>query len=251
VRDRSGLDTPTVGYGVFLNLVAGLLNILALGWASHGWANETRSDRLLQIRPVAIDLLREMAQSSAKPLAAQHLILRDAIAQSVITQSLVGQCRRTGRLERIYDAANLAANAVGDLESGVVITLAGEVNQPAFGWIRISAPLDGYIQAAFLNGCDGGIAPSLDCGIVTQSELALKPSASTLSDPIGTLLFEQGFNITGAPQMQSYPPSQAGRMWVPIDRFGTTGWVTESAPDSYGNNFRRVPCGSIGLEPLG
>lgn len=265
VKKRSRLDSLGVGYvmvstvivGMMVSTVmVGLLNSLVLCCAGQAWADEIRSDRLLQPHLANGTALSKAALSKTVQRPRQHLAPQNVVPQSLtlqnlMAQSLVGQCRQTGRLERIYDAADLAASTVGDLDAGVMITLAGEVNQPAFGWIRISAPFDGYIQTPFLTGCNEGISPSLNCGIVTQPELALKPSASTLSDPIGALLFEQGFNIVGAPQMQRYPPSQAGRMWVPVDRFGLTGWVTETAPDGYSNNFRRVPCASIGLEPVG
>ncbi|MGG6298165.1 hypothetical protein ACQ4M4_27545 [Leptolyngbya sp. AN02str] len=187
---------------------------------------------------------------SASPTPAPSAIAaasQDAIAQPSAQPATLAQCRRTGRLERVYQTADLAAPVAGDIAAGFSVTVSGSVNQPSYGWIQISAPVNGYLQTPFLKLCETGQV--LDCGIVVQPELAIKPVPTTESEPNGALYFEQGFRVLGTPVIQTEPPLQAGRVWVPIDRFGVTGWLTESAPDVFGTNFRRVPCRDINLEP--
>lgn len=191
--------------------------------------------------------LSDGAIASPSSLPSMMLLTTQAPLQ-VAQADLTGQCRRTGRLERVYSEGNLESATVRDLDSGFSVILAGAVNQPSFGWVRISSPVNGYIQTPFLKLCDTP-PQRFDCGIVTQPDLALKPTPATEPQPIGTLFFEQGFRITGRPEVQTTPPAHSGRVWVPIERFGQVGWVIETTPDAFGRNFRRVDCSTIGLEP--
>ena len=77
-----------------------------------------------------------------------------------LAQGLVGQCRQTGRVERVYTSANVTAARVADLPRGTRVTLAGPVNQPEPGWIQISAPNSGYILASFLQTCAATATPT-------------------------------------------------------------------------------------------
>ncbi|WP_206753875.1 hypothetical protein [Microcoleus sp. FACHB-1515] len=86
----------------------------------------------------------------ALPLMQSQLAI--APEQSLRAQ-IAGECRQLQRLERIYSDADLGSAPLGNLSRGAIVTLAGEVNQPSAGWIRISAPFDGYILATFLAPC--------------------------------------------------------------------------------------------------
>jgi hypothetical protein len=169
-----------------------------------------------------------------------------------LAQSIVGQCRQTSRYERIYRDADLASPRISDIVGGTRVTLAGDNNQPAFGWIRISAPFNGYILSTFLVPCnlqpvgDGNAVNN--CGIVTVPSLAVRTGPSTLSGYTGrTLLQEQAFRITAAPETQTEPATESGRVWVQIDRPDITGWISETGAQGAGTNFRRVPCESTDL----
>lgn len=94
-----------------------------------------------------------MAAGAAAAPTSPASATRNVLNSQRLAQSLVGQCRQTNRRERVYEAADLASDWVGDLAVGARVTLAGNVNEPTFGWIQISQPARGYIQAAFLTPC--------------------------------------------------------------------------------------------------
>ncbi|NET36825.1 MAG: hypothetical protein F6K19_33160 [Cyanothece sp. SIO1E1] len=175
-----------------------------------------------------------------------------------LAQGVIGQCRQTKRFERVYSQADLAAERVVDLPAGTEVTLADEVNKPAFGWIKISAPSSGFILTAFLVPCGTAARPTpapqpapqpavKTCGIA-QRDLAVKTEPSTLSaGTAGAITTRQGFVITGDTKTQTEPADQQGRVWAPIDRFGLTGWVAETGPGGVGTNIRRIACEAIGI----
>ncbi|MDX2213792.1 MAG: hypothetical protein SFY66_10955 [Oculatellaceae cyanobacterium bins.114] len=174
-----------------------------------------------------------------------------------VAQSLVGQCRQTLRVERVYGSADLAAVRVTDIQAGTPVTLANEPNRPNFGWVQISTPIGGYIQTAFLVPCravpntvpfnnppSNSPAVGSTCGIVTaQFPLTIRRAPNTAAAATDALLFPgDGFRIVGRPQVQAQPASENGRIWVEIDRFGVTGWVAETGARGIGENFRRASC---------
>lgn len=200
-------------------------------------------------------------------LGGDRAIQSDSLVPVQIAQSLVGQCRQTIRIERIYGAADLAAVRVTDIQANTPVTLAGEANRPNFGWVQINTPVGGYIQTAFLVPCRSvpntlppnsppvNTAPqnsppvSNACGIViTQAPLTVRRAPNTTAAPTGALLFSnEGFRIVGNPQTQAQPAAERGRVWVEIDRLGVTGWVAETGAGGVGENFRRVPCAEAGI----
>ncbi len=198
-------------------------------------------------RPQSRPLHQTSDSTSPAPSAPTSASAETSTQSAASVSALGGQCRRTGRTERVYQEADLGAPPLGDLNAAIPLILSGEVNQPSFGWIRISFPYSGYVQTPFLKLCDTDEVALLECGVVTQPQLAIKPTPTTESEPSGTLLFEQGFRITGQPVVQQQPATQAGRVWLPIERFGVSGWVTESIPDGFAPNLRRLPCREIGL----
>ncbi|MGP1383350.1 MAG: hypothetical protein ACTS2F_07285 [Thainema sp.] len=184
--------------------------------------------------------------------------LLDAAESELLAQNLAGQCRQTRRLERIYSSADLAAARLRDVPTGTRLTLAGPVNQPDFGWIRISQPVTGFILTAFLVPCFSTPAPPpvpppspptgpvIGCGIA-QANLAINTQPNTQAFTIGGVSPGQGFRITGTRVTQTVPPIERGRIWTPIERFGIRGWISETGPGGFGQNIRLVPCASIGL----
>lgn len=186
-----------------------------------------------------------------------------------VAQAAIGECRLTRRLERIYVDPFLYSARVADISGGTRITLAGPVDQPQYGWIQISEPYRGFILATFLTFCEPSPTPSPSptptpspspspspsptptpgnaCGIVTQPELSIRRQPSTLSEIVTFITVNQGFRITGPSRTQTTPSFEQGRIWVPINRYGTTGWLAETGPNGQGRNFRRVSCSSIGL----
>ncbi|NEQ24510.1 MAG: SH3 domain-containing protein [Microcoleus sp. SIO2G3] len=193
---------------------------------------------------------------------------RSETAAAQVAQA-VGECRQVLRLERFYNAADVASDRIVDIAAGSNVTLAGPVNQPSTGWIRVSFPAQGYILAAFLAPCGSVPTPtpsptptptptptpspsppqSNACGIVTASSLAIRSGPSTLSGATGSIASGNGFRIIGGPQTQTTPASDRGRVWVRINRNGAQGWIPETGPTGFnsGTNIRRVTCSSIGL----
>lgn len=100
--------------------------------------------------------------------------LEPAESQQILQAQIAGECRQLQRLERIYSAADLGSTRLGDLRRGVSVTLAGEVNQPSAGWIRISAPFDGYILATFLAPC-GSVANPPQLFIPAPPSIFIRP----------------------------------------------------------------------------
>lgn len=191
-------------------------------------------------------------------LSANQLLANDLPTNQLLAQNLAGQCRQTRRIERIYSRADLAASRLRDIPAGTRLTLAGPVNQPDFGWIRISQPVNGFILTAFLVPCFSTPAPPpapvpppptgpvIGCGIA-QANLVINTQPNTQAFTIGGLSPGQGFRITGTRVTQTVPPIERGRIWTPIERFGVRGWISETGPGGFGQNIRVVPCASIGL----
>lgn len=202
-----------------------------------------------------------LAHKKAAPqltIQTSDLPANDLPANQLLAQNLAGQCRQTRRIERIYSRADLAASRLRDIPAGTRLTLAGPVNQPDFGWIRISQPVNGFILTAFLVPCFSTPAPPpvpapppptgpvIGCGIA-QANLVINTQPNTQAFTIGGLSPGQGFQITGTRVTQTVPPIEQGRIWTPIERFGVRGWVSETGPGGFGQNIRLVPCASIGL----
>lgn len=203
-----------------------------------------------------------LANKKAAPqltIQTNGLQANDLQANQLLAQNLAGQCRQTRRLERIYSRADLAAPRLRDIPAGNRLTLAGPVNQPDFGWIRISQPVNGFILTAFLVPCfpttpvpppapvpPPPTGPVIGCGIA-QANLAINTQPNTQAFTIGGLSPGQGFQITGTRVTQTVPPIERGRIWTPIERFGVRGWIPETGPGGFGQNIRVVPCASIGL----
>jgi hypothetical protein len=196
----------------------------------------------------------DMAQ---RDMAQRDMAQRD-MAQREIAQSLIGQCRQTIRLERVYGAADLGAVRVIDVQPNTTVTLAGEANRPSAGWVQISTPVGGYIQTAFLVACNRAVPNTLPpvtppvsnaCGVViTESPLTIRQAPNTAAAETGALLFSNdGFRILGRSQVQTQPAAENGRVWVEIERLGVRGWVAETGAGGVGNNFRRVSCGAAGV----
>ena len=179
----------------------------------------------------------------------------NAAAPTEVAQA-AGECRQVRRLERIYSAADVASDRIIDIQPGANVTLAGPVNQPSTGWIRVSYPAQGFIVAAFLVPC-GSVRPtptptpaqSNACGLVTASSLAVRSGPSTLANATGTVFSGNGFRIVGGPQTQTTPASDRGRIWLRINRYGVQGWIPETGPSGSdsGTNIRRVNCSDIGI----
>ncbi|MBD2464887.1 hypothetical protein H6G89_28185 [Oscillatoria sp. FACHB-1407] len=212
-----------------------------------GLPSQAVSDRPTQDNEAAEAIPSSGAASPVAPAPAME-----------VAQGLVGQCRETLRIERVYGGADLEAVRVTDIPAGTRITLASNPNR---GWVQISSPIGGFVQAAFLLPCRSGNAPvtppaavpnttgSAVCGVVTtQFPLTVRRAPNTAAAATDALLFpNDGFRILGTPQVQAQPATENGRVWVQINRFGVTGWVAETGPGGVGANFRRVSCSEAGV----
>ncbi len=208
--------------------------------------------------PVTAQVSEPLVSANKKAVPQLTVQTTDIHPNQLLAQNLAGQCRQTRRIERIYSRADLAASRLRDVPTGTRLTLAGPVNQPDFGWIRISQPVNGFILTAFLVPCFSTPAPPpapappsptgpvIGCGIA-QANLVINTQPNTQAFTIGGLSPGQGFQITGTRVTQTVPPIEQGRIWTPIERFGVRGWISETGPGGFGQNTRSVPCASIGL----
>ncbi len=93
--------------------------------------------------------------------------------------SLVGQCRATKLSMPVYRAADTTSEAVRLLSANEQVTLAdNRVN--ANGFIRISSPVEGYVQAVNLTSCsDTGSTSGSTSGSTGGSTSGGTPAASS------------------------------------------------------------------------
>ena len=140
--------------------------------------------------------------------------------------SLVGQCRSAKIAIPVFRSASTTSEAVRLLSANEQVTLADSVG--ANGFIGISAPVAGYVQATNLKLCSSGpvTPPTKDlCRRVVQPPqgLLIRREPSTAAEPpIGGLPYLGRVTLTTSP-----PTVRRGenRDWVEISS-PARGWVS-------------------------
>ena len=146
-----------------------------------------------------------------------------------LAQGVIGQCRAANRTMDVFSQASVAPQSltVTTLQTNAQMTLA---DNGSAGWIRISAPVGGYVIARYLKPCSGTVPPPPPpqglCRNATV-ELNIRQSPSTSATVIG------GVPANGTVKLASPKNSQTdseGRNWVQIAA-PIGGWVSSGFPD--------------------
>lgn len=147
-----------------------------------------------------------------------------------LAQGLIGQCRAAKQRIFVYTERSASSQTVRTIGANEEVTLADD---GAAGWIAISSPATGYVQARDLKPCKGGNQPdsgstSSMCRKVTVVQgLTIRQSASPSAALVGGVL--SGNTIKLANPQQSQKDSQ-GRTWVQIVA-PRAGWISSGFPE--------------------
>lgn len=167
-----------------------------------------------------------------------------------LAQGLVGQCRRAAK-ERIFVYSQRSTNsqAIRTLARNERVTLA---DNGGGGWIAISSPVTGFVQATNLAQCpgDGNTTPSTGgsttpstgnlCRRVTykgSEGLAIRSKASSNSTRVAGVRF--GDKVTLRAKSSPVLDNQ-GRAWVEITA-PATGWISSGFPSQKATNIGSCP----------
>lgn len=147
-----------------------------------------------------------------------------------LAQGLVGQCRAAKQRIFIYTERSASSSTVRTIGADEEVTLA---DNGGAGWIAISSPATGYVQARDLKPCKGGNQPdsgsaSSMCRKVTVVQgLTIRQSASPSAALVGGVL--AGNTVKLANPRQSQKDSQ-GRTWIQITA-PKAGWISSGFPE--------------------
>ncbi|HBB32495.1 MAG TPA: hypothetical protein DDZ80_08630 [Cyanobacteria bacterium UBA8803] len=151
-----------------------------------------------------------------------------------LAQGLVGQCRAAKKRIFIYTERSTSSRTVTTLDPDEEMTLADNGNA---GWVAISAPETGYVQARDLKPCknQGGNTPNPDqpsgsnlCRKVTVAQgLTIRREPSPSSTLVGGIFV--GNTVKLANPRQSQKDSQ-GRTWIEITA-PKAGWISSGFPE--------------------
>lgn len=160
-----------------------------------------------------------------------------------LAQGLVGECRATKRRIFVYTERSLSSKTIRTLDANTEVTLAGGGSG---GWIAISDPETGYVQANDLKLCsDVSDKPQPNppnsaslCRVVTQAQgLSIRRGADGNAARVGGVYL--GNRVT----LRNNPPKltldNSGRAWVEITA-PTAGWISYGYPKSKALNVG--PC---------
>ncbi|MCY7272653.1 MAG: SH3 domain-containing protein [Phormidesmis sp. CAN_BIN44] len=147
---------------------------------------------------------------------------------------LVGQCREAKVSTPIFSQRSSTSGTVSLLATAQKVTLAE--NAVTNGFILVSTPNKGYVQAVNLRACTGVQPPDKGlCRRVTQPlGLAIRQAPNTTSAIVGGAeLNSQVFVTTNPATAQT---ASNGRIWVQIAR-PAAGWVSNGFRNTPGSNL--------------
>jgi hypothetical protein len=170
-----------------------------------------------------------------------------------LAQGLVGECRAAKRRIFVYTDRALSSKTIRTLEPNTEVTLAGN---GLGGWIGISAPETGYVEAKDLKSCSdtssnpqptdtsGNTKPTTPsstaslCRVVTQAQgLSIRKGANGSSARVGGV--DVGNRVTLKVNPPKWTSDDTGRAWVEITA-PTAGWVSYGFPSKKATNLG--PC---------
>lgn len=152
---------------------------------------------------------------------------------------LIGQCRAAKRRIFVYTERSTTSQTIRTLAPNEEVTLAG---QGSGGWIAISSPETGYVQAMDLKLCQNGERPDPDsasnlCRRVTVAQgLAVRRNPSPSAERVGGIFMGNLVRLASPPRSEK---DSQGRTWIQITQ-PVNGWISSGFPD--GNLGPQSPC---------
>ena len=152
-----------------------------------------------------------------------------------LAQELVGQCRAASRSIFIYRERS-TASPTRALEPNEQVVLAEEDGRG--GWIAISSPIRGFVEARDLKRCSGEPEQTVTrprpprsslCRQVTYQGLegvVVRERPDIYSRPISTVFFEERVTLSNPPQSRV---DGEGREWVRLTS-PVFGWMSNGFP---------------------
>jgi len=148
-----------------------------------------------------------------------------------LAQNLVGQCRAAKQRIFVYSQRSTSSSSLRTLDTNEQVTLA---DNGSGGWIGISSPTVGYVQASNLTTCTTATKPPSSnppssgtgagiCRIATR-DLAIRQTPSLGSVSIGGVAKDATAKLA-SPQQSQTNASENNRVWVKIVS-PATGWIT-------------------------
>ncbi|MCA1991933.1 MAG: SH3 domain-containing protein [Coleofasciculus sp. S288] len=174
-----------------------------------------------------------------------EFILSQKRSSVQLTQGLIGQCRAASRSMFVYrERSN--ANPIRALEPNEQVALAEEAGRE--GWIAISSPIRGFVEARDLKTCSSqepresrepreprrtpSPPPSSNlCRQVSYEGtegLAIRARPDANSSRVGGVFFGDRVRLTNPPQFQV---DNQGREWVKIAA-PVVGWMSNGFPST-------------------
>ncbi|MGK7904002.1 MAG: SH3 domain-containing protein [Hormoscilla sp.] len=155
--------------------------------------------------------------------------------------SPIGECRVAKQSIFVYDKPDSSGRKIRSLLTNEEVTVASNNEN---GWIAISSPANGFVQAANLKICPGGDRPPGEntgkCRRVTDlvgQGLNIRAQPNTESDIIGSLFAGDLVILTTTENRVD----EAGRNWVEIS-FPERGWISEGFGESNPGNLEAAAC---------
>jgi hypothetical protein len=205
-------------------------------------------------QPVALMVVLSALSSMIAPAHA----LPDQATQTMqlAQRDLVGQCRAAKQRLPIYRQTTTSSPSDRILATGEQVTLADNGNGQ--GWIRISSPIAGFVQAANLTACSGVVvnpkpapapapkpapAPTSSlCRVVVyngpEGGLAIRSRPDRTAARIDGVAFGDRVTLRTSP-----PPSNLdkdGRDWVELTA-PSRGWISNGFPSTRSANLGNCP----------
>jgi hypothetical protein len=160
-----------------------------------------------------------------------------------LAQALVGQCRAAKQRISVYPERSTTSKVITTIAPNVEVTLA---DNGAAGWVAISAPVTGYVQANNLKPCAGETvsrppapspskpSPSIPEGARVCRKVVYPPEGLAVRkvpelDAPRIAGVYVGDTVTLASPRQTQKDSE-GRTWVLISA-PTQGWISSGFPN--------------------
>jgi hypothetical protein len=208
-------------------------------------------------QPVALMVVLSALSSLIAPAYALPGTTTDTT--QLAQRDLVGQCRAAKQRLPIYRQPATSSPSDRILATDEPVTLADNGN--GNGWIRISAPIAGFVQAANLSVCSGPVAvnpkpvpapapptkpvpapTSSLCRVVTyngpEGGLAIRSKPDRAAPRVDGVKFGDRVTLRTSP-----PPSNLdkdGRDWVELTA-PSRGWISNGFPSSKSMNIGNCP----------
>ena len=160
----------------------------------------------------------------------------NSLHQDIRLAQLIGSCRAVSTSIPVQTGRSTTSEVVATLNKGTVVKLS---DNGANGWIGISTPVVGFVQAGYLSAanCPSAPPPANDrCRRVARPPegLKIRRGPTITSDVLGGVFLGQTVTLTTSP-----PTTQRdnqGRDWVNISS-PVSGWLTNGLATSTVSNL--------------